>query len=106
MLTVEEFLNSHKSCKFMLISVAKGSGVLGSTSILTYEDKESSKGRIQAPHLLAISSTLTGKRRSQYLYNISLATSDINISNGRIQGSSEELFFPDKSKYTTNFSFV
>ena len=40
MLTVEDFLNSHKSCKFMLISVAKGAGVLGATSILTYNDKD------------------------------------------------------------------
>lgn len=61
MLTVEEFLNSHKSCKFMLISVAKGSGVLGSTSILTYKDKDAILNTFRNDEIKGISLSLDGK---------------------------------------------
>lgn len=70
MLTVEEFLNSHKSCKFMLISVAKGAGVLGATSILTYKDKDDILNTFRNDEIKGINLSLDGKVTCVYFEDL------------------------------------
>ena len=70
MLTIEEFLNTHKKAKFILISVAKGSGVLGATSILTYKDKDAILNTFRNDEIKGINLSLDGKVTCVYFEDL------------------------------------